>query len=348
MLTCDKLLRSSILLVASVAGSAAISRAQSRPSDDRGSNKRPITVADVIGMTRIAGQDYIAGGPTFAPIAHFSPDGKRFVIILRRGNLGKNTNEFTLLLFQTAEALPPEPTVLLTMSSSSNRDAITNIRWLADNETVVFLRENPAELPQVCTLNSRTKHIERITNHPTEIYSFDITPDGREIIYNALPPKRQVKDARSVGRNESEIVIAGQDLVDVLAGEYSPQGDEIFVQTHGQLPWQVSLPGGFVGGAPVSLSQDGRYALVGLFVRDVPSEWRKYGGFIHEVLDVNHPKGSILPFKQHLLVDMETKTSALLVNAPAAGPPIWSDDGVSVFLKTYLPLDVVDRVEDEA
>ncbi len=347
MLTYIGLLRNAILLVASVSSSAAVLSAQSQPSADQGSNRRPVTVADVIGMTRLAGQDYLAGGPTWAPIAHFSPDGKRFLIILKNGNIEQNTNEFTLLLFRTDEALhSPEPTVLVKMSSSSNRDAISNIRWLADNETIVFLGENRDELPQVCTLNSRTKRFEKITNHPTEIYSFDITPDGRKIIYEAVPPERQAKHAGSVGQNE--IVIEGQYIVDVLEGRYSPQGDEIFVQTRGQAPWQVSLIESFVGAGPVSLSRDGRYALIGMGVRDIPSEWWRYGGFVHQVLDVNHLKGSILPFKQYLLVDTEAKTSSLLVNAPATDIPMWSEDGLSVFLKTYLPLDVTDHLESEA
>ena len=107
-----------------------------------------MTVADAIGMARLADDYYFRGGPSAGRVAHFSPDGKQFIITLRKGNAEQNTNEFSLLLFHTADALrSPKPEVLLTMSSSSNRDAIKNVNWLEDSETVaVFHGGNRAGL----------------------------------------------------------------------------------------------------------------------------------------------------------------------------------------------------------
>jgi len=42
-----------------------------------------------------------------------------------------------------------DPDVLLTMVSSSNRPAIQNVKWLADNETVVFIGRTVRELPEL-------------------------------------------------------------------------------------------------------------------------------------------------------------------------------------------------------
>src|SRR5260370_36552143 len=50
-------------------------RGQSDPAIAR----RPVTAADAIGMTRLARQDYLAGGPTGAPIAPLSPGGTHLV-----------------------------------------------------------------------------------------------------------------------------------------------------------------------------------------------------------------------------------------------------------------------------
>src|SRR5436190_595691 len=103
---------------------------------------RPVTVADSIQMTGLLGSNYRMGSSK-GHVAQFSPDGKRFVVVLQKGNLQNNTNEYSLLLYQTSEALRnPKPEMLLTMTSSTNRDAIKNLRWLPDNETVVFLGEN--------------------------------------------------------------------------------------------------------------------------------------------------------------------------------------------------------------
>src|SRR5436190_16646445 len=60
-------------------------------------SKRPIMVADAVGMTRTESPDY--SGPN-SSIAHFSPDGKQFVIVLRKSNPENNTTDFSLFLYQ--------------------------------------------------------------------------------------------------------------------------------------------------------------------------------------------------------------------------------------------------------
>src|SRR6266851_6628351 len=69
--------------------------------------KRPVTVADAIGMTR---------WPWGA--LEFSPDNGKFVVVVRKGNVERNTNEYSLVLWQTNEVFQsPPPKILLTMSS---------------------------------------------------------------------------------------------------------------------------------------------------------------------------------------------------------------------------------------
>src|SRR5207253_4550473 len=122
-------------------------------------------------------------------VAHFSPDGKRFVVVLRRGNLKQNTNDFSLLLYQTDTVFhSPKPDILLRMSSSSPyRAAISEIGWLADSETLAFLGESPDEVSQVYTFNVRTRLLKKLTNHPTAITSYALTGDGRELVFAAEP-----------------------------------------------------------------------------------------------------------------------------------------------------------------
>src|SRR5216684_4011096 len=63
--------------------------------------KRAVTVADSIQMTRFGDPDYIGGGPAKGIVAKFSPNGEQFVVVLKRGNLHNNTNEYSLVLFKT-------------------------------------------------------------------------------------------------------------------------------------------------------------------------------------------------------------------------------------------------------
>src|SRR5260221_8472983 len=47
--------------------------------------KRPVTVADSIEMTQLGDPSYAGGVPSKGIVAKFSPDGKRFVVVLKRG-----------------------------------------------------------------------------------------------------------------------------------------------------------------------------------------------------------------------------------------------------------------------
>src|SRR2546429_9879293 len=72
---------------------------------------RPITVQDDI-ETNLIGTHQEGRDLTKAHPAWFSPDGRWFVVSLKKGNVKENTNETTLLLYKTAEALhAPKPDV---------------------------------------------------------------------------------------------------------------------------------------------------------------------------------------------------------------------------------------------
>src|SRR2546422_173334 len=95
----------------------------------------------------------------------------------------------------------PAPEVLLTMASSSNRDAIFGVHWLADNESLFFLGENPGESAQVWSFNIRTRQLQRRTNHPESIVSFDVSPDGQQLVFLALPARRKIMDNEAIQHN---------------------------------------------------------------------------------------------------------------------------------------------------
>src|SRR5260221_12978956 len=61
--------------------------------------KHPVTVADCIGMTRFADGLYEAGGAAGNRVAEWSPDRQRFIVVLKNGNLRRNTVDYSLVLF---------------------------------------------------------------------------------------------------------------------------------------------------------------------------------------------------------------------------------------------------------
>ena len=142
--------------------------------------KRPVTVADSIQMTRLGDLSYTDGEPSIGIVAKFSPDGKYFVVILKKGNLKANTNEYSLVLFQTVAVFQsPEPQVLVSLASSSNRPAISNVLWLDDNDTILFLGERPGEQTQLYSLKCSSKELTKLTSSATYLTSFVTTAERR-------------------------------------------------------------------------------------------------------------------------------------------------------------------------
>src|SRR6185437_7431049 len=128
------------------------------------------------------------------------------------------------------------------------------------NETLVFLGEKPSKLPQVCTFNIKTRRFDEITSHATEIRSYDISSDGRTLVYQALAPKASAGQTDRFNRNG--VIISGQSLPSLMTNAYEQEGEEIFLKRRGSSPLQVPINTNFVArGLPISLSRDGRYAL---------------------------------------------------------------------------------------
>jgi dipeptidyl aminopeptidase/acylaminoacyl peptidase len=309
-------------------------------------------------MTRLADYTYRQGGDPKGRVAQFSPDGKQFVIVLRKGNLRKNTNEYSLVLYRTADVFhSPKPNLLVTMSSTSNRDAIGVVKWLANNETVVFLGENPGEEPQVYSFNIRARRLRKLTNHPTAIANYDITPDGLEILFLADPPQEKHEAKEKI--YPQGIVIEGQRLTDLLAGDYSGNhlfgAEHLYLQRgeHAPTPIPIGTRYHLFDNSWMSLSPDGRYAAICAYARDIPEAWRKYRSwYMQEFFATNPPRGLIPQVEQALLWDRKESSIHVLIDAPAATNIFcrteWAADAKSVAFQSYLPLEGIDPIEREA
>ena len=328
-------------------------RVQACCGDSLSYDKRGITVADSVEISTLdSPADIYAGQP--AP--YFSPDGKHFVVVVRKANIEQDTNDSSVLLYETREALSsPKTDVLLKMSSSSSeRYSIRQIRWLPDNETLVFLGENPGEPSQVYEFNIRTRVLRRRTNHPAPVTNYDITRDGSLLAYIADPPERwPVSTEKGHSR---DVVISGQDLGNLLAGHhFQPAGQQAF--------WKADdgparmIPVGaeyFVPETNISWSPTGRYVVFSAMVRDLQSrsEWKAYDEpMVRQVFEANAFRGRISPLQQYLLFDTKAQLLNPLLDAPvtnAFDKFFWAKDGQSIFLSSYLPLNASKEAERNA
>jgi dipeptidyl aminopeptidase/acylaminoacyl peptidase len=308
--------------------------------------RRPVTVSDAIRMTRIEGR---------GDIALFSPDYRRFVLVFKKGNLESNQVEYSLLLFRADEVFSaPKPKRLVTMSSSSNRPALHNVRWI-DNHTVAFLGENPGQTQQVYIINCDTHRIDQLTHHGTNVSAYQIAPNG-DMFFTA---ERKVGSLFHNKVNRLGLIVSNEWLPDLISGQdyrrSSEQQElfkqrrstnvEILLQDRGITPSSASYP------AP-ELSPDGRYLVVKVKLSgSIPASWREYGDpwIRRDVEEGSMEGGSGWSLQEFELIDTRSGKARILVDAPTGlgnSEILWSPNSKSVVISgTYLPLSVVDSAD---
>ncbi len=289
-----------------------------------------------------------AGASARNRVAHFSRDGKKFVICLRRGNIEQNTNEFTLLLYRTDEVFQsPVPEVLLTISSSSNLGAMQDIVWLADNETLAFLGVRSGKFRQVYTYNIRSHALAKVTNHPTNVASFSISSGGHKVAYTAQRPEEGIWDEQA---RRHGVIVSNQLILDLIEGHTEPYSSgQLFFKAGDDTGHLMEPKMSFWG--PPFLSPDGKYIVIASQPTYVPPDWREYSdSLLRRRAQQELSPGEHSSLRRYSLIDTHTGDSQILLNSPIdvmrGQEVVWSPDSRSVAISgVYLPLGNTDGIE---
>ncbi len=332
-------------LVLGLAGASSALRGQT-PAADTG--RHTMTVADIIRMTTFGSQPH---GYLPEDLDVPSPDGRLHAVVVKRGDVERNTNVFSLLVFKS-EALfaGPKPDTVLTLASSSNRPAIGHVRWLADSRSLVFLGERPGESPQVYTLDLGTRQLTPRTSHATEISSYDIAPSGNSVVYAAKP----VADTSTYAsmRQRGFVLRPAQFVGDVLMGAWADEASEwwstpqLFVSHAGAAaPVAAAVPGPTYHRCylnSVTVAPSGHVALVECERARAPAAWK---GYTEPYVAKLIADSAALP--ELALLDLDRGTVEPLVDGPVLGATSrWAPGGESlVIANAFLPLDAPDSVE---
>ena len=319
---------------------------------------RPVTIVDTIEMTKLADPIYWGGGSSAGRVAQFSPDGTKFVVVLKKGNLENNTNEYSILLWRTNEVFrSPKPDVLLTMVSSSNRLAVRAVSWCNDYE-IMFLGEDRGDLQQVYTFDIRTRRLTQLTHSPSNVIGFSRSAQG-SISYIAEEVYGRDKRVHRLG-----LPITNQLITEVLLGhpdEYWSDHVRLCVSSNGAkgrekiLADRILMPFASADSRPV-VSPNGEYVVLLARVERIPASWRGYQDTLMQKWSRwKTTSGQYSMLKQYLLFDTRTGESKVLLDAPVSlsgserSEAVWSPDSQSVVISnTYLPLDGLTEEERAA
>lgn len=322
-----------------------------------GVDQHRVSVADSIEMTEVAPPEPEYGAHPNA-VGSFSPDGQRFAVILKKGNLRNNTNVYTLLLFSTQAAFRSNrPEATMTMASNSNRPAISDLRWLKDGHTLLFLGEEPDAAAQIYSFDLLTKRRKQLTTQRNSVVRFDASDDGRVIVFEAEPSAEPILDTPATRR--AGFVVNGDQLSTLLlSGNHSRESmsfidRQLFVLIGDGKPKRIAAEDAIWPHLTFSVSPDGRYALVGALVRRIPPEWMLYKDhLLHEMVAARKQREAYSEVQTYLLLNTKTSRLSRLFNAPKDWPDdgyLWLDRGSALVVShAYLPLSGVTSQELEA
>jgi dipeptidyl aminopeptidase/acylaminoacyl peptidase len=310
--------------------------------------QRDITVKDSIEMTRWADADYLLGANPESGIANFSPDGRHFVIVLRKADLAKNANVYSVYLFTTSKVFDSEvPRVLVRMSSTSNDFAIRGVKWLKDSQTLAFVGVREPGRSQVYTLNTRTRRLTERTDHRTGVDQFDISPDGKRIIFTAKPEAvpSVTEDQRRHG-----VLVENQTLEQILTGKFnqSARAERLFYLGDSEVEVKAPEDHEINPYTRIFFSPNGEFVSFTAFFRRTSPSWGEYQSDGLRFWSRNPaPLGGAAPVFQYFLLDCSTRSIHPLLNAPAIYTAAlrWARDSHAVYVKTFLPLEGVSPKE---
>jgi dipeptidyl aminopeptidase/acylaminoacyl peptidase len=327
------------------------------PASGQDQPKRPATVTDLVSMVKPGDPIYDAtflGKDIADKIALFSPNQEKFIVLLKKGVIQNNTNQYSILLWRTAEVFTtPTPDVVVTLSSSSNEPAIAGLQWL-DNDTIAFIGKQPGEPAQAFTLNLRERVPKKLTNHPTNLVWFGVDRSGRHVSYIAENPAQTLFNDITKRRG---LVVSDEPIEELITGK-SAAGvgyRHLFIQNNGSPAREVPIPVDAydsISNPPIVSPNGKQVAVLGVPV-EIPGAWTEYK-------DTNIQKEATRKFslherthlKQWIVVNMDTGASRVLLNAPVLDSDcnlMWSPTSDSVIItNTNLPLEGTSAQEREA
>jgi dipeptidyl aminopeptidase/acylaminoacyl peptidase len=327
---------------------------QGAPIKRRDPVKRQLNVADAIEMVRIGDSSYLESPNASENVVQFSPDKSKFAFVTQQGDLTTDTVVYRLLIFNTSEAFnSPTPKVVATLASSSNREAIRQLKWLHDNETIAFLGEQPGHTSQLYEVNVRTTKLERLTDQATPVLYYSMTDSGERFVYVAQSNPRPVMTQEMM---QHGFFVTSQQWDDLYTNYPRVATQRVVYVKTPEL--KTSRRVGRVLDMPpegVSISPNGRYAFLRAYRSSPPASWNEYryrADYEADPAMIACSNGEISRCPQQLvIVDLDKLTITPLINAPATNKiagsnlAVWTVHDSILLVNALLPLDDVDPAE---
>jgi dipeptidyl aminopeptidase/acylaminoacyl peptidase len=309
-------------------------------------SKRPIDASDAIEMTQVENVTCPSDASSSSEAGVLSPDRSRFLLVLSRGDLRKNVNEYSLRVFDPKELRPGlEPRTLVTMRSSDT-PAIKDTCWMKDNRTILFIGTRAEGDTALYSLNAVTGALKRLTPRSTPVMRYAVTNDDQGIVYISSLPYHSKPGPRI--QPDVPFVVEGQSLLDLITGNRDGKPAlAVYWKPTGQAGRKEWAGEGLVSNF-LSVSPNGRYAVIckPVLASELPKEWEGYNygpdnAIIKPLFRLTH-SNAVVPFQRYLVIDVLKHTVFPLWDGPRLARGFqelrWLADGRSILLHdVFLP-----------
>jgi hypothetical protein len=330
-----------------------------RARAENATEKRELTPADAVATVRVMENQLTLGERVDSGVT--SPDGKRYLLRLVRGDVKRNGVWMDLLtgsLESLDSAAHPKPcahlfttglgSTISVRSSEADPDPTNLIHWINDTQAA-FLWSDTNAIRQVMLVDVTSCKHRFVTHSATNVFSFVFAPDGT-LLFNAQVP-RAVGASRRLwkqGFNVSDASdgwsilngdIDGVDIIGVLF-------DNAWFIRSGNSTRALDIAGKRTDPTnpafrDLFLSATGHFAVTDIGVLGIPADWEQYTSpTLQSLLKTNQSIPSRIPLR-YALIDLKTGNSRMLWDAPRAfrGQVAWSRNNETLLLApTFLPL----------
>lgn len=302
---------------------------------------QPLSIEDTIRFSEIGDPNSLSWDDSDSQVAAVSPNGDRFAVVVRAGNVGDLSNDAAIYVYEVAGLFAGAgPRIVARMSSTSRYQPIAWVRWLADGRTLVFAGSQGDDPPTIFAVNTRSGRMRELVSYPMRMEAYEIASSGGRVVALYRDEASGAYDNPECARSgclvgDENMVAAqfggGANVERVLSFDVSTGRHRVIpspVETDDSLQycrweWEGQI------------SPNGRYVfrVCGLKPRRWPSWWREYTA---DPRFSQHERQGLRGIgRQLFIVDLQEGSTRRFSDAPwrwYAADPVWIDDGRRVIL----------------
>lgn len=228
-----------------------------------------------------------------ALLEQVSPDGTQAFIVTRKADIASDRNRYEIQLLDLtpdhlAAQRAPSPVTVFSTSADHDNDnslpAVRDVHWHGDR-TLVFLARLGGESLQVYRLDVPKRELAQLTHETNLIVSYAASQDLQRVVYAAQVPNPPLREGAH------GVVVGSQSFWSVKFGQNDLRAQRrvyrFFVADAGSTgaprPLGASVVDSSIASPIVSLSPDGRWALLPRYEPERLAAWERQYPMIEEL-----------------------------------------------------------------